>query len=112
VLGVFGDQSVTGKPVGDDLREGKPTPLLAAAVARARPSERALLARVGSPELDDADIAHCQQVLVDTGAVAEIEREIERRRSAALEVMADAPVTEAARAALVELAWFVTARDR
>ena len=48
VIGAFGDSAVTGKPVGDDLREGKPTPLLARAVAladagqrrRARPGRR------------------------------------------------------------------------
>ena len=33
VMGAFGDEAVTGKPVGGDLREGKPTPLLARAVA-------------------------------------------------------------------------------
>jgi len=32
VLGVFGDAAVTGKPAGDDLREGKLTALLAAAL--------------------------------------------------------------------------------
>ncbi|MET0460920.1 MAG: polyprenyl synthetase family protein, partial [Ilumatobacteraceae bacterium] len=32
VIGTFGASTVTGKPVGDDLREGKPTPLLARAV--------------------------------------------------------------------------------
>jgi geranylgeranyl diphosphate synthase type I len=112
VLGVFGDQAVTGKPVGDDLREGKPTPLLALAVARARPDERDVLARVGSPDLDEDDIARCQQVLVDTGAVAEIEAEIERRRAGAVGVIATAPIGEPARSALVELAWYVTARDR
>src|SRR5579862_8115442 len=35
VLGAFGEAAVTGKPVGDDLREGKPTPLIAIASARA-----------------------------------------------------------------------------
>ena len=42
VIGAFGDAAVTGKPVGDDLREGKPTPLLARAVAarRRRPARR------------------------------------------------------------------------
>jgi geranylgeranyl diphosphate synthase type I len=112
VLGVFGDRSVTGKPVGDDLREGKPTPLLAAAVARARPGQRALLGLVGSPDLDDADVARCQQILIDTGALAQIEGEIERRRSEAIASIAAAPVAEPARDALIEMAWYVTARDR
>ena len=35
VLGVFGDPSATGKPAGDDLREGKRTVLVARALARA-----------------------------------------------------------------------------
>ena len=43
VLGAFGDSAVTGKPVGDDLREGKPTPLLARAVAAATPEQLRLL---------------------------------------------------------------------
>ncbi len=38
VLGAFGDPARTGKPVGQDLREGKPTPLLAAAAERAAAS--------------------------------------------------------------------------
>ena len=36
LLGVFGDPRTTGKPAGDDLREGKRTILTARAVARAR----------------------------------------------------------------------------
>src|ERR687893_2161897 len=35
VLGVFGDPAVTGKPAGDDLREGKRTYLVAAAFGAA-----------------------------------------------------------------------------
>jgi geranylgeranyl diphosphate synthase, type I len=112
LLGVFGDRSVTGKPVGDDLREGKPTLLLATAVARAGPEQRARLDLVGSPDLDAEGVATCQQVLVDTGAVAEIEREIGRRRARAIDVITSAPITEPARAALLDLAWYVTARDR
>ena len=37
LLGAFGDAAATGKPVGDDLREGKPTPLLAVADGQGRP---------------------------------------------------------------------------
>ena len=59
VIGVFGDPLRTGKPVGGDLREGKPTPLLARAVGRgdagaarrARPRRRpAALARRRRPD--------------------------------------------------------------
>ncbi len=35
VMGAFGDPALTGKPVGGDLREGKPTPLMARAVEAA-----------------------------------------------------------------------------
>ncbi|MFM8688366.1 MAG: polyprenyl synthetase family protein, partial [Acidimicrobiaceae bacterium] len=45
VLGAFGDSSssLTGKPIGDDLREGKPTPLLAMACERATVAQRKVL---------------------------------------------------------------------
>jgi len=37
ILGVFGDPQETGKPAGDDLREGKRTVLIAVAVERSTP---------------------------------------------------------------------------
>lgn len=74
LLGVFGDPAVTGKPAGDDLREGKRTVLLARALAVADESQRALLtSRVGAPDLDDEDIDRLRAVLLDTGAVAAVE---------------------------------------
>ena len=112
LLGVFGDTESTGKPVGDDLREGKPTALLALAVERSEPEQRALLELVGSAEFDALDVERCQQILVDTGAAAAIEAEIEARRDEALAVIEQADLAADAAAALVDLAWYVTARDR
>ena len=57
LLGVFGDAATTGKPVGEDLREGKPTVLLALARDLAGPQHARLLASVGRPDLDDDDVA-------------------------------------------------------
>jgi geranylgeranyl diphosphate synthase type I len=71
-IGAFGDTAITGKPVGDDLREGKPTPLLARAVARASASQRDVLDLVGRPGITDADVAAVQSVIVETGALAEL----------------------------------------
>ncbi|HEV3226249.1 MAG TPA: polyprenyl synthetase family protein, partial [Acidimicrobiales bacterium] len=66
LLGAFGDEARTGKPVGDDLREGKPTPLLAIASERAEGGQVTLLSLVGSSELSADDITAIQAVLVDT----------------------------------------------
>ena len=57
VMGAFGEEQLTGKPVGGDLREGKPTPLLARAVRRANAEQLAVLAEVGAPGLDGDGVA-------------------------------------------------------
>jgi geranylgeranyl diphosphate synthase type I len=111
ILGAFGESTLTGKPVGDDIREGKPTPLLAVASREATSSQRAVLDRVGAGELGDEDVAAVQQVLRDTGAVAVIEDDIERLTRDALDAIAAADVTDDARAALVDLAHFVAWRE-
>jgi len=112
LLGVFGDASATGKPVGDDLREGKPTALLALAFERSDARQRAMLETVGSAGFGVADVERCQQILVDTGAVATIEQEIDVLRTSAIDAIEVAAVPEVARQALIDLAWYVTARDR
>ena len=111
VLGAFGETSVTGKPVGDDLREGKPTPLMAIAVARANSAQQSVLAQVGAVRLDDAQVANVQQVIVDTGALAELEATITRLTDEAITAINAAPVSSQVRSALVELAAYVVQRS-
>jgi len=111
VLGVVGDADRLGKPVGGDLREGKPTPLLAIARDRASAAQRGLLGRVGELGLTDAEIEAMVDVLVDTGALDEVEREIATLTDAAVAAIDTAPVPERARTALVDLARFVSSRQ-
>jgi geranylgeranyl diphosphate synthase type I len=112
LLGAFGDETQTGKPVGDDLREGKPTRLLAIANDRATGDELALLSLVGSAELSARDIAEVQAVLVGTGAVEDVETTIDHLTRSAIAAIESAPVTTEASAALVELAEYVAWRDK
>lgn len=111
VLGVYGDPVVTGKPAGDDLREGKRTMLVALAAQRAGAQDADLLASLlGAPDLDDDGVAVLQDLIRRTGSLAAVEQLIDdlvARSRAALET---APVTEEARGALEELVAIATAR--
>ena len=111
VMGAFGDEAVTGKPVGGDLREGKPTPLLARAVLASTPAQRAVLDEVGSPNLDDADIERMQQVIVDTGALAALEKQIAALTDEAIAAIEVAPISASSRDELIALAHYVSRRD-
>ena len=112
LLGVFGDREITGKPVGDDLREGKMTPLVAAAAARATGAAAKLLDRMGSIDLSETEVAEIQHVLVDCGAVAEIETSIDHLVDDAMAALATVPLAERARAELEALGVYVAWRDR
>jgi geranylgeranyl diphosphate synthase type I len=112
LLSVFGDPALTGKPVGDDLREGKLTPLVAATAALADADGRALLDRIGAPDIDASEIAALQALMVRCGAVREVESAIEGLVAESLTALADAPITADARTALAELGNYVAWRDR
>lgn len=113
ILGAFGDPAVTGKPVGEDLRDGKPTVLHALATERARgPGARLLAERFGAADLSPGEVAGLQEVLVDTGALAAIEAAIAvlvERSLRAIE--ASRIITPEARHHLAELAYFVASRE-
>ncbi|MFN8036286.1 MAG: polyprenyl synthetase family protein [Acidimicrobiia bacterium] len=112
LLGVFGDASVTGKPVGDDLREGKLTPLVAAAAERVLGADATLLGRLGAVDLTADEIASLQDLLDRCGAREEIERAIGGLVTQATRAIHASPLTTDARDALAELATFVAYRDR
>jgi geranylgeranyl diphosphate synthase type I len=105
LLGVFGDPGLTGKPAGDDLREGKRTVLVALADKQGDPRQRALLRReLGRPTLDDGLIGQLQAVLIDTGAVDAVERMIAECADRARTRLAALPCDPVARHQLQQLA--------
>ncbi len=105
VLGVYGDSSLTGKPAGDDLREGKLTVLVAHAIARApEPEARLLAGLLGRPDLSADDIAKARTIITTSGAVAATEHEIATTLAEALDELDRAPVSPSAGQALRGLA--------
>ena len=111
VLGAFGAEQVTGKPVGDDLREGKPTPLMAMATERATPAQRAVLARVGDVTMSSDTVAEIQAAIVATGALDELESRIAALADEAVASLDSAPIDGTAKDELRLLAQYVSWRD-
>ncbi len=115
VLGVFGDPARTGKSVLDDLRQAKPTVLLALALALSGPAERAELeSLIGRPDLDEADARRIRQIMVDSGALAATEERIRnghRRAMEALDALAALDIAGHAKDALGRLADLAVARS-
>src|SRR5699024_10289068 len=104
VLGVYGDPALTGKPAGDDLREGKRTVLVTSAMTRADQEQRSVLrTALGNPDLQSQDVDRVREILTATGAVREVDDLIEERVAEALQVLDDSPVSPRAAAVLRSL---------
>jgi len=110
-LGIFGTPEQTGKPVGDDLREGKLTLLVATAWREATPAGRSLLERVGDPQLSDRDVEALQRVIRGSGALALAHNELDRLVRRARSALNGCELTSDARSALRALTDFVVNRD-
>ena len=111
VLGVFGDPAETGKPAGDDLREGKRTVLVALAHSGADAGQASLLAGLlGRPDLTRDGVDDLREVIAATGALAAVEEMIDERVRRSLAALEDAAVAPPARAAFLALVGAATAR--
>ncbi|MER8029706.1 polyprenyl synthetase family protein [Streptomyces bauhiniae] len=112
LLGVIGDPDATGKPVLDDLREGKRTVLLALAAQRADSAGRAVLEQlVGDPALDEEGALRVREVLRDTQAVLTVEEMINERYKKSLAVLDEAPLAAATADALRTIARLAVDRN-
>lgn len=97
VLGVFGDPEQTGKPAGDDVREGKRTVLMAHAMHLAGAVERdEVTAALGRTNLSGQDVDSVRSILVSSGALAAVESDIARHAAASRTALERAPRLDAA----------------
>lgn len=112
LLGVFGDDELTGKPAADDLREGKRTLVVVEALDRLDPASRERLERLlGDPELDDAGVAIARDLIRTSGALAAVDAwtdEAIRRGMAAVD---DLPLPVGVRDELGEIGRWLVGRE-
>jgi geranylgeranyl diphosphate synthase type I len=105
LLGVFGDPALTGKPAGDDLREGKRTVLMAMTSDRANEHQERVIANLfGSKNITHEGIEELREVITETGARAHVEELIEKLSSTAIDALNREEIESGPRALLLELA--------
>lgn len=108
VLGAFGEPSVTGKPRGDDFREGKQTMLIHLArrwcEGQGHGAALAVLDRLGQDTLNAEEVQAIGDVVAASGARDDVERRIDELMERAESALAAMPLAEPARSALEGLA--------
>jgi geranylgeranyl diphosphate synthase type I len=88
LLGLFGDPQVTGKPSGDDVREGKKTVVIGYAMREASPADAERLTQMlGDPSLTQTDIDEVRRILVESGAVECTEKAIVNEASSGMKYL-------------------------
>ena len=111
LLGVYGDPEVTGKPAGDDLREGKRTVLIAYAREQLPASSRRVIDDLlGDPDLDEEQIGMLQRTIQASGARDRVEGLITSFAAEADRALAGARLGNAAVGELRDLARAATER--
>lgn len=111
MLGIVGEREKFGKPIGNDIREGKRTLMVVRALEAAAPKDRAILLRsLGNKRASEAEIVAAIEVLKRAGAVgyaADKARELVDSAKSKLKALPDSR----ARRLLLELADFTVERE-
>jgi geranylgeranyl diphosphate synthase type I len=113
ILGVFGEETETGKPTASDLTDGKRTLLAVEAWEQGNAEQRTGLASVlGNPTASEEEIKSARRVLEETGARSYVLRIARESAARAKRALASIPLAARERRFLTELADYVVARER
>jgi geranylgeranyl diphosphate synthase type I len=105
LLGIFGDPSVTGKPAGDDLREGKRTVLIAMTLEALSSGDKTeLLSHLGSADISAAKVEELRSMITRSGAVDKVENLIAKLTEESLAAIEDPAINPSSREILTSIA--------
>jgi geranylgeranyl diphosphate synthase type I len=112
-LGIAGDSASTGKSSSSDIRAGKRSAPIVAALSAGTPASPRLAELLhGGPPDRDEDVALAAELVGEAGGLEWAVREADTRLATALGHLERLDLADAARAELVALARFIVARDR
>jgi geranylgeranyl diphosphate synthase type I len=113
ILGVFGSEAETGKPVGGDFREGKSTTLVAHALAHLATQDlREFEAIFGRRDATEQEVLRARELVERSGARAHAEAEVEQLRERCLAALDSNVLRAEGRRLLGALALKLTERSR
>lgn len=110
ILGIYGDSRITGKPVGNDLREGKKTVLVLRAFERASGKEKVFWRERLGADLEDKEIEKMQELIKESEALDSTVKEAKRHVAEAVKAIKDIKESEE-KEWLEQLAQFVVERN-
>jgi geranylgeranyl diphosphate synthase type I len=112
LLGVFGDPDLTGKPAGDDLREGKRTVLVAMAQESMSSTDiKEFESLFGKQDLDSNGVEKLRSIITDSGAPVHVENLITELTNTAIHALDTPSIADTARTVLSDLAIIATKRN-
>jgi geranylgeranyl diphosphate synthase type I len=113
ILGVVGDPARTGKSSSSDVRAGKRSAPIVAALNSGTAAGDRLAELFAAGPLEDDDVVDLATALIDeAGGLAWASHEADSRLAQALAHIAPLELAEPAAAGLVEIATYIVARDR
>ena len=113
VLGVWGDEETTGKPVGADIRRKKNSYPVVYTMGTAKDKDQKMLNEIyEKDELDDSDVDSVLAVMDRLDVKNQAQQEAEKYANVALESLAPVELSREARQEVEDLAHFLLVRDR
>jgi len=112
MLGIFGDEKKTGKPILSDLHEGKKTILMVYALNQASPEQKNTLENaLGNTQTTLKDLEVIRKIIVQTGAYQYVKDKAQYNLDSSLKSLQTIKMTDSSKAALSQLAKFIIARN-
>ncbi|MCE2526386.1 MAG: polyprenyl synthetase family protein [Actinomycetia bacterium] len=111
LLGIWGDPAVTGKPVGNDLRERKMSIPVTVALGSGTPAGEKLATLYAKDHLDESDLARAAALVEQAGGREATAAAAQERLHGAAEALSNAAIEPSPAREMLDLAHFVVNRE-